>query len=196
MKSIEDIQKLKAVVCYVLEKSQGGMDYIHLFKSMYFAQQAHLVRYGLPLFNDTFVVRKHGPVPSLTYKVIRCVEGKNTELTIGLEEFISALNIVERDGHQIVSLKEGVTYDEDELSVSNIKTLDRCVSECLAIESFELSNLSHQDAAFKKARKKAMETGEDTCIPLFDIAKAGGASDSMLEIIRERQINKRELAWI
>ena len=166
MKSIDDIQKLKAVVCYVLGKSQGGMDYIHLFKSMYFAQQEHLVKYGLPLFNDTFVVRKHGPVPSLTYKVIRCVEGKNTELTIGLEVFISAL------------------------------TLDRCVSECLAIDSFELSKLSHQDAAFKKARKKAMETGEDTCIPLFDIAKAGGASDSMLEIIRERQINKMELAWI
>ena len=196
MKSIDDIQKLKAVVCYVLEKSQGGMDYIHLFKSMYFAQQEHLVKYGLPLFNDTFVVRKHGPVPALTYKVIRCVEGKNKEMTLGLEDFISSLIIYEENGHQIVSLAEGVTYDEDELSVSNLKTLDKCITECLKIESFDLSDLSHQDAAFKKARRKAMETGEDTCIPLYDIAKAGGASKSMLQIIRERQINKRELAWI
>lgn len=196
MKSIDDIQKIKAVVCYVLGKSQGGMDYIHLFKSMYFAQQEHLVRYGLPLFDDTFVVRKHGPVPALTYKVIRCAEGKNYEDTINLDDFISVLDINSVDGHQVVSLKDGVTFDEDELSVSNMRVLDRCIEYCMGIESFELSKLSHQDKAFKKARKRALETGEDTCIPLFEIAKAGGASDSMLEVIRERQINKRELAWI
>lgn len=196
MKSIDDIQKLQAVVCYVLEKSQGGMDYIHLFKSMYFAQQEHLVEYGLPIFNDTFVVRKHGPVPALTYKVIRCAEGKNTEAVIHLDEFIQSLEISEVDGHQIVSLRSGVTYDEDELSVSNIKILDRCIEKCMAIESFELSNLSHQDAAFKKACRKANETGEDTRIPLYDIAKAGGAKESTLCVIRERQINMRECTWI
>ena len=196
MKSIDDIQKLQAVVLYVLSKVPEGMDYIHLFKSMYFAQQEHLVRYGLPLFDDTFVVRKHGPVPALTYKVIRCAEGRNSESTINLDEFISALVIKTIDGHQVISVKEGFMFDEDELSVSNMKVLDRCVEYCMEIESFELSKLSHQDKAFKKARKRALETGEDTCIPLFEIAKAGGATDSMLEVIRDRQINKRELAWI
>lgn len=196
MKSIDDIQKLQAVVCYVLEKSKGGMDYIHLFKSMYFAQQEHLVEYGLPIFNDTFLVRKHGPVPALTYKVIRCVEGKNTEATIDLDDFINSLVISEIDGHKVVSLRDGVSYDEDELSVSNIKVLDRCVERCMAVESFELSNISHQDAAFKRADRKARETGEDTYIPLYDIAKAGGAKDSTLKVIRERQINMRECSWI
>lgn len=196
MKSIDDIQKLQAVVCYVLGKSQGGMDYIHLFKSMYFAQQEHLVEYGLPIFNDTFLVRKHGPVPALTYKVIRCVEGRNTEPVIDLDEFIQSLVVSEVDGLKVVSLREGVSYDEDELSVSNMKVLDRCVDRCMAVESFELSNISHQDTAFKKAARKSRETGEDTYIPLYDIAKAGGAKDTTLRVIRERQINMRESSWI
>jgi len=74
--------------------------------------------------------------------------------------------------------------------------LDRCVERCMAVESFELSNISHQDAAFKRADRKARETGEDTYIPLYDIAKAGGAKDSTLKVIRERQINMRECSWI
>lgn len=196
MKSVDEIQKLKAVVLYVLEKAPEGMDYIHLFKSMYFAQQEHLVRYGMPLFDDTFVVRKHGPVPSLTYKVIRCAEGRVTDETINLDEFISSIIIESRDGHQIVTLRDGVTYDEDELSQSNMKVLDASVERCLSVESFELSELSHQDSAYKRARKKSELTGEDTCIPLYDIAEAGGATKSMLKVIRERQIRKRELAWI
>jgi hypothetical protein len=39
-------------------------------------------------------------------------------------------------------------------------------------------------------------TGEDTKITLYDMAKAGGANDAMLGVIRERQINSRELQWI
>ena len=49
MKSAEQILKIKATVLYVLSHSPQGMDYIHLFKIMYFAQQRHLVTYGSPL---------------------------------------------------------------------------------------------------------------------------------------------------
>ena len=55
MKTIEQIQKIKAVVLYILKQLPQGVDYIHLFKIMYFAQQEHLVIYGLPLLDDTFV---------------------------------------------------------------------------------------------------------------------------------------------
>ena len=84
MKSVDQIQKIKAVVLYVLEKLGTGVDYIHLFKMMYFAQQNHLVVYGLPLMEDTFKARKHGPVPSVTYKVVRKVEGKPVDMMQGI----------------------------------------------------------------------------------------------------------------
>ena len=39
MKTIDHILKIKAVVLYILKAFPEGVDYIHLFKVMYFAQQ-------------------------------------------------------------------------------------------------------------------------------------------------------------
>lgn len=49
MKTIEQILKIKAVVLYILKAFPEGVDYIHLFKVMYFAQQDQLKEYGLPI---------------------------------------------------------------------------------------------------------------------------------------------------
>ena len=48
MKTIDQILKIKAVVLYILKAFPEGVDYIHLFKVMYFAQQDQLKEYGLP----------------------------------------------------------------------------------------------------------------------------------------------------
>ena len=69
METTEQFLKIKAVVSYILQQIPEGLDYIHLFKMMYLAQQEHLVIYGTPIFDDSFVARKHGPVPTFTYKV-------------------------------------------------------------------------------------------------------------------------------
>ena len=49
MKTTDQILKIKATVLYILGQMLQGMDYIHLFKILYFAQQKHLVTYGMPL---------------------------------------------------------------------------------------------------------------------------------------------------
>ena len=46
MKTIEQILKIKAVVLYILKAFPEGVDYIHLFKVMYFAQQDQLKEYA------------------------------------------------------------------------------------------------------------------------------------------------------
>lgn len=178
---------------YVLEKLGTGVDYIHLFKMMYFAQQNHLVVYGLPLMEDTFKARKHGPVPSVTYKVVRKVEGKPVDLMQGLDDFCDSIEVRVEDGHQMVYRKANVSCDMDELSVSNIKILDLWIDKLRDIKSFELSGLSH-DEAWKKAKAEAERTGEDIAMTLVDIAAAGGASKAMQDIIRERQLNARLFA--
>lgn len=193
MKSVDQIQKIKAVVLYVLEKLGTGVDYIHLFKMMYFAQQNHLVVYGLPLMEDTFKARKHGPVPSVTYKVVRKVEGKPVDLMQGLDDFCDSIEVRVEDGHQMVYRKANVSCDMDELSVSNIKILDLWIDKLRDIKSFELSGLSH-DEAWEKAKAEAERTGEDIAMTLVDIAAAGGASEAMQDIIRERQLNARLFA--
>ena len=195
MKEIEEVNKIKAVVEYILQQMGKGVDYIHLFKVMYFAQEEHLAVYGVPMMYDTFVARKHGPVPSLTYKVLRVAEGKTVDVTDELHSFASDLSISDSEGHQEVTLAEGVRCDMDELSRSNVRILDKWIEQCKDIKSFDLSQMSH-DKAWQKAVRQTDRTGEDTKISLYDMAAAGGASKDMLNVVKERQMNRRALQWI
>ena len=77
--------------------------------------------------------------------------------------------------------------------MSNIKILDQWIEKLRDIESFDLSDLSH-DNAWKKAKSEAERTGEDIAMTMVDIAAAGGASKAMQNVIRERQLNARIFA--
>ena len=178
MKTKDQILKIKAVVLYILKAFPKGVDYIHLFKVMYFAQQNQLKEYGLPIVYDTFVARKHGPVPTLTYKVLCGVEGK-TELSSELKDFAASLDIeLSKEGH------------------ADVKMLDKWIAKCQDVDSFDLSDKSHEDKAWKRAKRQADKTGEDTKITMYDMADAAGASKAMLAVIRERQSVQKALAWI
>lgn len=192
MKTKDQIDKIKATVLYILQQSKEGIDYIHLFKIMYFAQQNHLVKYALPIVEDSFVARKHGPVPTLTYKVIKCAEKDSCKGSCDLQDFIKSIKITSNNGHQLISLADTVKPDMDEFSKSDIKSLDSAIEKYKDIESFRLSGISH-DAAYTKAKRESEKTGEDARIPLVNIAEAGGASKPMLKVIRKHQIDKREL---
>ena len=45
---------MRAAVLYVLQSFDEGVDYIKLFKILYFAQKEHLVKYGRGVIGDTF----------------------------------------------------------------------------------------------------------------------------------------------
>jgi hypothetical protein len=164
MKTLDEILKIKAVVAYILQRMPEGIDYIHLFKMVYFAQQEHLKTYGMPLMAETFVARNHCLVALLTSKVLGMME-------------------------------DGASCDMDELSVSNTKVLDKWIERCKDVQSFDLSDLSH-DKAWQRAKEQTEKTGEDTKITFYDMAEAAGASKEMLHVIRERQINQKLTAWI
>lgn len=197
MKTIEQIQKIKAVVLYILKAFPEGVDYIHLFKVMYFAQQNQLKEYGLPIVYDTFVARKHGPVPTLTYKVLRGIEGKAELSSKELTDFADSLTITQsKDGHQLIHAALNAVCDRDELSVADVKMLDKWIGKCKDVDSFDLSDKSHEDKAWKRAKRQADRTGEDTKITMYDMADAAGASKAMLAVIRERQSVQKALSWI
>ena len=81
----------------------------------------------------------------------------------------------------------------DELSAADLKTLNKWIEKCKDMGAFDLSDLSH-DKAWKNAKRKADETGEDVKITMYDMAKAAGASTGMLGVIRERQMIRKALA--
>ena len=65
-----DKQKLIEIVLYILNKTKG-LDYYHMFKVIYFANIAHLAKYGFPMVSDEFCALPDGPVPSVLYNCIK-----------------------------------------------------------------------------------------------------------------------------
>lgn len=195
MKTSDQILKIKSTILYILEKFPEGIDYIRLFKIMYFAQRQHLVVYGSPLMEDTFVARKLGPVPAFSYKVMKYKEGALLDkcvITDELKDVADSISISVLGDIQMVKKESDVMFDSDELSVSNIKMLDESIEFCKNKDSKELSQLSH-DKAWQFSDKIYKETGENVPMTYYKIAEAGNATKAMLKVIKERQMIKADL---
>lgn len=95
MKTLEQVKKIESVVLYVLRKFPEGVDYIKLFKIIYFAQKEYLVNYGKVLCPDTFKARTFGPVPALSDKVIKLVEleGEDIDSYPDLRNFYNSIRV-------------------------------------------------------------------------------------------------------
>lgn len=189
MKTQEQIDSIKAVVLYILQHFKDGVDYIKLFKIMYFAQRKYLSTYGLCVVEDTFKARPRGPVPSLTYKVVKMVEnGDSFDECPDLKDFADSVTV---DKEQKVSAL--LEPDMDYIAAMERKVLDETIETYKDVPSEKLSEMSH-DAAYKKACKMMELDPERDTMTRLDIARAGGASKEMIEHIREYQLIERALA--
>lgn len=189
MKTHEQIDSIKAVVLYILQHFESGVDYIKLFKIMYFAQRKYLSTYGLCVVEDTFKARLYGPVPSLTYKVVKMVEnGDRFDESPDLIDFADSVTV---DKNQKVSAL--VKPEMDYIAEMEKKVLDETIEKYKDVPSEKLSEMSH-DSAYNKACKLMESDPEMDTMTRIDIAKAGGASNEMIEHIREYQLIERALA--
>lgn len=186
MKSQEQINKIKAVVLYILQHFNNGVDYIKLFKVMYFAQREYLATYGLTIVEDTFKARQLGPVPSLTYKVVKMAE--SGEKSKDLKDFISSLHVTEEK--KVYAMEKP---DMDYIADMEKNELDKAIAKYKDMDSKELSQLSH-DAAYNAVCKRMEDDPQQDVLTFIDIARAGGASESMINYIRQMQIVKEALA--
>jgi len=184
MKMRYEINKLKALILYILKESGGTLDFITLFKKMYYVQQRYLVTYGKPAFSDKFKAVKLGPVPSFTYKAF-CSLLEDAQVSKEMELFNRAFQVEESNHVRTVSMKE--QPDMDELAVAEIKVIEQVLDETKGMSPKDLSNKSHEDKAWKKARRRAEDDPTDNYMSLVNIARAGGANNQVLEHIRLTQ---------
>lgn len=185
MKSPTQIAKIKAVLLYIMQSFPAGVDYIKLFKILYFAQQDHLVKYGKVLVDESFRAVKHGPVPTYTYKALQIAEGKLLEGDFS--DFLSGIEV--RDKKVYTSLEPDMDY----ISGANKRCLDAAIEKCKDADPYDLSALSH-DRAWKNANKRIEDDPQKNFITIIDIARAGNATETMVDYIREKQLVKNALS--
>ncbi len=188
MKTREQIDVIQAVVLYILKHFKDGVDYIKLFKIMYFAQRTYLSTYGLCIVDDTFKARPKGPVPSLTYKVIKMVEnGDDFSEFSDLVNFASSLAV---DKHQVVSAKQEPNMDC--ISVMERKILDETINRYRDVDSDALSDMSHDDI-YDQVLDRMKDDPQKDVYTIIDIARSGKASEEMIGYLRDKQLIKRAL---
>ncbi len=184
MKTNQQIDKIKAVVLYVTQHFPDGVDYIKLFKILYFAQQDHLVKYGKVIIDDSFKALKHGPVPTYTYKALQIAEGK--PLAGDFKEFLKNIEVRDKKVHVTTA------PDMDYISVADRKSLDAAIQKYGDKDPYDLSDLSH-DSAWSEAWHRIQDDPQKNFLTLIDIARAGKATEDMVDYIREKQLVKEAL---
>jgi uncharacterized phage-associated protein len=156
----------------VLSNLNGECGFHKLFKILYFAEQKHLAKYGRPIFSDTYVAMKNGPVPSSVYDILKIVKGESRYAMPELIDFFGKFFSI-RDHHHVHI--EDKSIDLDLFSESEIECLVESINENRFLGFQTLSDKSH-DFAWKNA-----EPNEK--ILVLDMAKAGGANDELLKFI-------------
>lgn len=183
MKASYEISKMKALTLYILKESGGTLDLITLFKNMYFSQQEFLVKYGRPIFKDSFHAHRLGPVPSFAYSAFcRSLEGY-ADATEEVKNFGSSFKIEENDNIRYVTALE--EPDMDELAVAEVRIIVQLLGQ-QGKNTKESAKKSH-DSAWEIADARAKDDPRDNYMSLVSIARAGGANSAILDRIRQMQ---------
>ena len=169
-----DYEKALNVLLYVV--GQLGMPGYHqTFKTLYFAEQHSLVRYGSAIVGDGFVKMEAGPVPSEIYNMVKIADGRNQDKRLDA-------NYIQSVRERIRAIKPNnlqalVAPDLDFLAETEKECLDEAIEFCRNRSYQDLKDISH-DAAWDAA---SMSSFMDT----LKIAAAGGADDVTLKYLEE-----------
>lgn len=171
-----DKQRLTEIVLYILNKT-NGLDYYHVFKVIYFANVAHLAKYGFRMTTDDFCALPDGPVPSILYDCIKDDVHCDKELEAMIENSVEKGN---DDAYYMLTAKRPANMDY--LSKVDVEEIDKSIAENAYLPYGELRSKSHgaewHRAYFNtKQGRKIMD--------VVGMAKDGMASDEMLEYIKE-----------
>jgi len=175
-----DKEKLIEVVLYIINATKG-LDYYHVFKILYFAQQNHLCKWGSRIVADEFVAMQYGPVPTLLYSAV-C--NKKTFAGELIPLFNDAVKFAGKDASN--TLLPQRLPNMDYLAPAEIKSLDKSIVENKGLSFGELVDKSH-DSAWKAA-------SDCDVMSVGNIAKAGGANDGLVEYINEQELIQKALA--
>lgn len=178
-----DKQKLTEVVLYILNKTKG-LDYYHVFKIIYFANIAHLAKYGFPMVSEEFCALPDGPVPSILYNCIKGDTYYDTELQSMLERSVSKGAV---EAYHMLEAKRNA--DLEYLSKADIEVLNKSISENAGLPYDKLRAKSHS-----KEWKRAYQLQGRKVMNVICMAKDAMVSDDMLEYIKENLAIEEALA--
>lgn len=141
-------------------------------KILYFADQAHLSKYGRSITGDDYIAMTYGPVPSRIEDMFKAVRGDSyfSDYADELKQYFSFAN-----KYILVPKKKA---DIDYLSESDTECLDHAIDKCKDKSFDELTQMSH-DLAWSNTRK-------DRNISVKDILREVGDEEEYVAYIAQK----------
>ena len=158
-----DRERASEMVLHILNVT-GGADIYHIVKILYFAEMKHLAKHGIGFVPGGFSAWKYGPVPTEVYEMLSARHQGSP--FVMLPDDASGIFVAGRDA------------DMDYLSKSEAEAIGQSIEENAGLSFNELVGKSH-DEAWRAA-------GSNGRLSPKLIAKAGGASEGMLEYVGEQ----------
>jgi uncharacterized phage-associated protein len=157
-------------VLYIIQQMGGRVDMHKVFKTLFFADQEHLSKYGRTITGDVYIAMNYGPVPSKTDDIFKAVRGDSYFPAGDLKDYFHFTNnyYVENDKKP----------DLDYLSKSDLMCLDNAIGKCKNLSFDELTNLSHGLAW--------QNTAKDRVISFSDILREKGDSEEYVNYISNK----------
>ena len=174
-----DIQRMKAVLLYILNKMPDGTrDVYHIVKTAFYAQKNHFVKYALPLFNDRISALPFGPVPSLMYNILRVARGESQPYRFCDDRVLS--RIAAAIDYQDESFTSNEQPDMECLSKSNIECLDEAIGEVSRMRFDKLMAKTHGAEWTRAFHNPTSHKMDD-----LSIARESGASEEVLAYLAD-----------
>lgn len=135
-----DAEKAVEAILYITQRlPKSSQTFYFVLKMLYFADIAHLQKYGRFICGDRYIAMKSGPVPSGSYDLIDEARGKSWLLIA--DHVRNAFDV--RPDNTVVPLRNP---DLDLLSKSDVEFLDKSIAENGHLTFGQLKDKSHDQA--------------------------------------------------
>lgn len=167
-----DREKSMEAVLYIAQKIGGRKDMHKIFKTLYFADKAHLSRYGRSITGDSYIAMSYGPVPSKTDDIFKAVRG-DSYFSNRAEELNGYFHFINK--YVIEADREA---DLDYLSDTDLECLDYAINKCKGKTFGELTEMSHDLAWNNTLRDREMS--------VKDILRENGENEDYVEYVASK----------
>mgnify|MGYP002985632102 CR=1 FL=1 len=167
-----DREKSMEAVLYIAQKIGGRKDMHKIFKTLYFADKAHLSRYGRSITGDSYIAMSYGPVPSRTDDIFKAVRG-DSYFSNRAEELKGYFHFINK--YVIEADKDA---DLDYLSDTDVECLDYAINKCKGKTFGKLTEMSHDLAWNNTLRDREMS--------VKDILRENGENEDYVEYVASK----------
>lgn len=176
----DNLQIIKSVLLYILKNGSDKIrsNVYYIVKTAFFSQQKHLVKYLCPIFKDTIMALKFGPVPSNIYDILKISRGDSKTVKYHSNDEIALVSQSIAFEDETFLPKEDP--DMDYLSPSSIECLDDAIKQVSDMSFDDILSATHGDEW-----QRAYNSSGNHIMDILEIVKEAGIHGDELNYLKE-----------